>query len=126
MSPQLVTRTPVARVFEACASELERVSDCLANFESAVLDGLLDASRVSGDASLQAAMQDLDGMAQHLRALHSVLANAATLEAEDGHIPIREAIARITLSAVATRMATIMSLEGVADAPDLHDHFELL
>jgi hypothetical protein len=126
MSPQPIVRTNVARVFEACASEVEIVSECLANFESALLGGLLDANRVSGNASLQAALQDLDGMAQHLRALHAVLAGAAAHEAEDGHIPIREAVASVTLTAVAARMANVMSLEGVAAAPDPHDHFDLL
>jgi hypothetical protein len=126
MSSQPLVQTNVAKVFEACALEVELVCECLANFESAILGGLLDASRVSGSASLQAALQDLDGMAQHLRALHAVLAGAAAHEAESGHIPIREAVARVTLTAVAARMANVMSLEGVAETPDQHDEFELL
>lgn len=126
MSSQPLVRTNVARVFEACASEVELVGDCLANLETALLTDLLDAGRVGANASLLAALQDIDAMAQHLRALHAVLAAAAAHESDDGHIPIRETVASVTLSAVAARMANVMSLEGVAETPGGHDPFELL
>lgn len=126
MSSQPLVRTNVARVFEACASEVELVGECLANLETALLSNMLDASRAGANVSLQTALQDLDAMAQHLRALHAVLAGAAAHEADDGHIPIRETVAGVTLSAVAARMASVMSLEGVAATPDASDHFELL
>jgi len=126
MSPKPLVRTNVARVFEACACEVELVGECLADLETALLASMLDAGQAGANASLQTALQDLDAMAQHLRALHAVLAGAAAHEADDGHIPIRETVAGVTLSAVAARMAHVMSLEGVAETPDQHEHFEFL
>lgn len=126
MSSAPLVRTNVARVFEACASEVELVGECLASLEATLLGGLLEAGRLRGDESLQTALQGLDSMAQHLRALHGVLAGAASHEAADGHIPIHDAVARVTLGAVAARMATVMALEVAPRPADVHDDFELL